>query len=86
VDVDAIVVDGEWIRHVPHESALLGRADERTDGRWQHGAVVRGLYSPMSPRQRSPSGIGGSPSAGFHPLTPHHTPITSGTSILSSPT
>jgi RES domain-containing protein len=49
VDVDAIVVDGEWIRHVPHESALLGRADERTDGRWQHGAVVRGLYLADEP-------------------------------------
>lgn len=44
MDVDAIAVNGEWIRHAPHGSALLGRASERTDGRWQHGAVVRGLY------------------------------------------
>jgi hypothetical protein len=44
VDVDAIAVGGEWIRHVPHRSALLGRSEQRTDGRWQHATVVRGLY------------------------------------------
>jgi RES domain-containing protein len=44
VDVDAIAVGGEWIRHVPHRSALLGRSEQRTDGRWQHASVVRGLY------------------------------------------
>jgi RES domain-containing protein len=35
---------GEWIRHAPHRSDLLGRAATPTDGRWQHGAVVPGLY------------------------------------------
>jgi len=49
VDVDAIVVSGEWVRHVPHGSPLLGRADESTDGRWQLGAVVRGLYLADEP-------------------------------------
>jgi RES domain-containing protein len=49
VDVDAIVVRGEWVRHVPHGSSLLGRADESTDGRWQHGAIVRGLYLADEP-------------------------------------
>jgi RES domain-containing protein len=43
-DIDAIAVSGEWVRHAPHRSSLLGRATEPTDGRWQRGAVVRGLY------------------------------------------
>ena len=44
LDVEATLVAGEWLRHAPHRSSLLGRAAEPTDGRWQHGAVVRGLY------------------------------------------
>jgi len=44
VNVDAIAVAGEWIRHAPHDAPLLGRSHEPTDGRWQHGAAVRGLY------------------------------------------
>jgi uncharacterized damage-inducible protein DinB len=44
VDVDAVAVDGTWIRHAPHRSSLLGRAAEPTDGRWQRGETVRGLY------------------------------------------
>jgi len=44
LDVDATRVAGEWVRHAPHRSALLGRAAEATDGRWQHASVVRGLY------------------------------------------
>lgn len=42
--VDAVHVSGEWIRHAPHRSDLLGRAAESTDGRWQRGDVVRGHY------------------------------------------
>jgi hypothetical protein len=42
--VDPIAVTGEWVRHAPHRSELLGRARERTDGRWQRGRVVRALY------------------------------------------
>jgi RES domain-containing protein len=42
--VDPAHADGEWIRHAPHRSDLLGRAATPTDGRWQHGAVVPGLY------------------------------------------
>jgi len=49
VDVDAIAVGGEWIRHAPHGSALLGRAAESTDGRWQRGSTVRGLYLADEP-------------------------------------
>jgi RES domain-containing protein len=49
MDVDAAAVRGEWIRHAPHHSALLGRASEPTDGRWQHGATVRGLYLADEP-------------------------------------
>jgi RES domain-containing protein len=44
VAVDAVAVSGEWIRHAPHHSDLLGRAAEATDGRWQRGAVVQALY------------------------------------------
>ena len=43
MNVDTVAVDGEWIRHAPHRSSLLGRASEATDGRWQHGDVVRAL-------------------------------------------
>jgi RES domain-containing protein len=42
--VDAVHVSGEWIRHAPHRSDLLGRSPEPTDGRWQRGEMVRGLY------------------------------------------
>lgn len=49
MDIDAIAVGGEWIRHAPHASGLLARADEPTDGRWQHGAVVRALYLADEP-------------------------------------
>ena len=38
---DAVHVTGEWIRHAPHRSDLLGRSPEPTDGRWQRGEVVR---------------------------------------------
>lgn len=44
MDVDGIRVRGEWIRHAPHHSELLGRAAEPTDGRWQRGEIVRALY------------------------------------------
>lgn len=49
LDVDARRVAGEWVRHAPHRSALLGRADEATDGRWQHAETVRGLYLADEP-------------------------------------
>ena len=44
MDVETVAVAGEWIRHAPHDSALLGRAAEPTDGRWQRGETVRALY------------------------------------------
>ena len=47
--VDAVHVSGEWIRHAPHRSDLLGRSAEPTDGRWQRGEVVRGLYLADEP-------------------------------------
>jgi hypothetical protein len=47
--VDAVHVSGEWIRHAPHRSDLLGRSAEPTDGRWQRGDVVRGLYLADEP-------------------------------------
>lgn len=42
--VDTVPVSGEWIRHVPHHAALLGRPVVGSDGRWQRASVVRGLY------------------------------------------
>jgi RES domain-containing protein len=42
--VDRIAVHGEWIRHAPHRSALLGRATRLTAKRWQRDDVVRALY------------------------------------------
>jgi hypothetical protein len=47
--VDAAHVSGEWIRHAPHGSDLLGRSAEPTDGRWQRGEIVRGLYLADEP-------------------------------------
>jgi len=44
LDVDRIAVNGEWIRHAPHDSDLLGRPAQPTDGRWQHAQTVGGLY------------------------------------------
>jgi RES domain len=38
------MVRGEWVRHAPHRSSLLGRASVVTDGRWQLAAVTGGLY------------------------------------------
>ena len=42
--LDAVHAGGEWIRHAPHRSDLLGRAATPTDGRWQRGEHVPGLY------------------------------------------
>jgi RES domain-containing protein len=49
LDVEATLVAGEWVRHVPHRSPLLGRARESTDGRWQRADTVRGLYLADEP-------------------------------------
>jgi len=42
--VDPVHAGGEWARHAPHRSDLLGRAATPTDGRWQRGEHVPGLY------------------------------------------
>jgi RES domain-containing protein len=49
LDVDAVRIDGEWIRHAPHRSQLLGRAVTPADGRWQRGANVGALYLADEP-------------------------------------
>jgi RES domain-containing protein len=49
LDVDATYVAGEWVRHAPHRSSLLGRATVATDGRWQRATVVRALYLADGP-------------------------------------
>lgn len=49
MDVETVAVAGEWVRHAPHRSALLGRAAEPTDGRWQRGEIVRALYLTDEP-------------------------------------
>ena len=42
-------VEGTWIRHVPHEADLLGRAATPSDGRWQRGDIVPALYLADTP-------------------------------------
>jgi RES domain-containing protein len=42
--IDAVHVSGEWVRHAPHRSDLLGRSAIAADGRWQRGDQVPGLY------------------------------------------
>jgi RES domain-containing protein len=44
LQVDCQAVKGDWVRHVPHGTDLLGRATPPADGRWQLGEVVGGLY------------------------------------------
>jgi len=44
VNVDAIDVDGIWWRQTPHGGDPLFRADPPSDGRWQRGETVCGLY------------------------------------------
>jgi hypothetical protein len=44
LDIDSCHLRVELIRHAPHGSQLLGRSPEPTDGRWQRGDIVRGLY------------------------------------------
>lgn len=47
--VKPIAVVGEWIRHAPHRSPLLGRSTVAANGRWQRGKVVRALYLADEP-------------------------------------
>jgi RES domain-containing protein len=49
LDIDPVALCGEWIRHAPHRSDLLGRSPEPTDGRWQRGELIRGLYLADEP-------------------------------------
>jgi RES domain-containing protein len=49
LSVERIAVSGEWIRHAPHRSALLGRAARLTGKRWQRDDVVRALYVADEP-------------------------------------
>jgi RES domain-containing protein len=49
LDVDPIAIAGEWIRHAPHRSDLLGQVAEPTDGRWQRRELIRGLYLADEP-------------------------------------
>jgi RES domain-containing protein len=49
LSVEAIAVRGEWIRHAPHRSALLGRATRLTAKRWQRDHVVRAVYLADEP-------------------------------------
>jgi len=44
VNVDAIDVDGIWWGQTPHGGDPLFRADPPSDGRWQRGETVCGLY------------------------------------------
>lgn len=49
LDVDAVKVDGEWVRHAPHRSSLLGRTATPTGGRWQRGSAIGALYLADEP-------------------------------------
>jgi RES domain-containing protein len=44
VGVDAIAVAGIWWRQTPHGGDPLYRADPPSDGRWQRGETIGGLY------------------------------------------
>jgi hypothetical protein len=44
VEVVAIAVAGFWWRQTPHGGDPLYRADPPSDGRWQRGETVGGLY------------------------------------------
>jgi RES domain len=44
VDVDGVDVEGIWWRQFPHGGDPLFRADPPSDGRWQRGEIVGGLY------------------------------------------
>jgi RES domain-containing protein len=49
LDVDAAPVASLGWRHSPYQADLLGCSPEPSDGRWQHGAEVRGLYLADEP-------------------------------------
>lgn len=44
MDVDAVAVEGAWWRQTPHGGDPLFRASPPSDGRWQRGDVVGGIY------------------------------------------
>jgi hypothetical protein len=44
VEPDAVAIDGVWWRQVPHGGDPLFRADPPSDGRWQRGEIIGGLY------------------------------------------
>lgn len=49
LDVDAMVVRGRWVRHVPAGGDPLYRPAVPGDGRWQQGSVVEGFYLADEP-------------------------------------
>jgi len=65
--VDPVHAGGEWIRHAPHRSDLLGWAATPTDGRWQRGELVSGLYGAEDAQPPLPSGTASSQSSGSPP-------------------
>jgi RES domain-containing protein len=44
VPVDAIAVEAVWWRQLPHGGDPLFRADPPSDGRWQRGEIIGGVY------------------------------------------
>lgn len=85
LDVEATRVAGEWIRHAPHRSSPPGRGAEPSDGRWQHGAVVRGLYLADDAMTATAEWYRFLAEAAFRPRAPSRTTITSDGSRSSSP-
>lgn len=86
MDVDTVAVHGEWIRHAPHRSWLLGRAAEATDGRWQHGEVVRALYLADEPATAIAEWYRLLAERGLTAAAPSLTTTTYGSSTSNSPT
>jgi RES domain-containing protein len=44
LSIGAVDVDGVWWRQLPHGGDPLFRADPPSDGRWQRGDAVGGMY------------------------------------------
>jgi len=44
LDVDAVALTGDWLRHAPVGAAALPQQIPPPDSRWQRGEVVQALY------------------------------------------
>jgi hypothetical protein len=49
LDVDPTHLSGTWWRHIPAGGDVYYETPDPADNRWQHGAVVEGLYFADTP-------------------------------------